>query len=218
MNDYLFESPVDGHRHFAPESRNECSVCELQDERDGLRVVLNDKDAALADIAVERDRLRRVMAPMLQTYQALEQYSIMVSDGAASGGAMTVIRAAVNSMSRAVEAGASTFDPSTPEYQSAVNQVMDACEEIDRLRKALDGLTDTVTRDLHTLHRISAAVGQREDLAAAVHAVVTERDRLRSGLDTILDGLVDLDSDDAYMAITREHLNVVRAMFRKAGT
>lgn len=51
-----------------------------------------------------------------------------------------------------------------------------------------------------------------------VNEARAERDRLRSGLDTILDGLVGLDSDDAYVAITMEHLNVVRAMLRKAGT
>lgn len=103
--------------------------------------------------------------------------------------------------------------------------------ERDRLRAAVDGLTETVTRDLHVLLRISTVVGERElapdevavgvnfdELPEQVQALVAERDRLRAGLDTILNGLVGLDSDDAYVAITMEHLNTLRALLRKGGT
>lgn len=52
----------------------------------------------------------------------------------------------------------------------------------------------------------------------AMAAVRAERDRLRAALDTLLDGVVGLDSDDAYVALTMEHFNVVRAALRKGNT
>lgn len=45
-----------------------------------------------------------------------------------------------------------------------------------------------------------------------------ERDRLRAGLETLLDGLVGIDNDDAYVAITMEHLELVRALLRTEAT
>lgn len=47
---------------------------------------------------------------------------------------------------------------------------------------------------------------------------IVERDRLRAGLETLLDGLVGIDNDDAYVAITMEHLELVRALLRTEAT
>jgi hypothetical protein len=55
-------------------------------------------------------------------------------------------------------------------------------------------------------------------LISDVEHALAERDRLREALDAILDGLVGLDSDDAYVALSMEHLNVVRAALRKGRT
>lgn len=73
------------------------------------------------------------------------------------------------------------------------------------------------------LQEIAVALGvewhdAKSTVADGVRAVVTDRDRLRAGLNTIIDGLVGLDSDDAYVALTMEHLNVLRAALKKEPT
>jgi hypothetical protein len=75
------------------------------------------------------------------------------------------------------------------ENQRAVDLKIDR----DRLQKAADTLTETVTRDLHVLHRIATAVGQSENLSEAVHAVVVERDRLR----VVVDAAREFEAADA---------------------
>lgn len=72
------------------------------------------------------------------------------------------------------DAGLSPTDGYGPAREHAVALIA----ERDRLRTAVDELTEVTTRDLHVLHRISTAVGQRDDLSAAVHAMVVERNDL----------------------------------------
>lgn len=96
---------------------------------------------ALDDPAAERNRLRAAMVPMLGAFKALEQYLLAVRSGAApADAAMAVIAAGVDMMHKAVEAGASTFDPNAAEYQSAVSQLFDVADERDRLRAAAQTL------------------------------------------------------------------------------
>lgn len=85
--------------------------------------------------------------------------------------------------------------------------------ERDRLQAAVDELTETGTRDLHVLHRISTAVGARENLPDAVLAALNERDRLRAVVEALTDFLV-LRGNADFPATDKQQGDMMRAWRR----
>lgn len=166
---------------------------DLADERDRLIGHLNEYARSCLAHVAERDRLRAVV--------------------------------------EAVVAALASEEMEPDEWSEVEGVVRDVVAGRDRLRvKAEEAdveLTDFVNLITPLMHGTANALKGEpaplhmhdwSDLPKVAAALIAERDRLRAGLDEILGGLVGLDSDDAYVAITMEHMNVVRAMLRKDGT
>lgn len=66
-------------------------------------------------------------------------------------------------------------------------------------------------------HKRTIVRTRTAELRRELESAEAERDRLRTALDVILDGLVGLDSDNAFVAITMDQLNVVRATLKEEG-